>query len=760
MSEAYSLQTLLRLLRFRGVYRVPREQATPTNVSVLRPVDGIVALEVYTESSSLDEESTPSHLREPFLDFPTFRLTDEAAETSANPDAYYNDQTQGGFNEDDAIAEENDDGYTFLTYGEVSDRRYSNNTERTNQEKDLYEEARAAIANDYSQWEQHDDLTRRETAHVSSVDAVHDESSDGEDRNGGVYEPYRPGLSMLSSLNPMQLLEIQPAAKFRDSLKLTGVKAEVLSGLENSRKLKNNMATVILGCDEDFLVTCCMSEILLFDFDPETHAPINQPVLRFETRPPFTSTAQRILLTWPYYPHTLNSVRSVDDWIDGGALCVASDDGSVHIWNVGTLTEQVSRLKLGSKTSEPRLYGLRIVADYTLGLESSAWGIDLASTKDDNGEQHHIVVASSNSQNVTLFYHHKQTNTFHKIVSHQLLHNIPEISVLKYLIESELHSVVVSCCSISGELVLFLFTFRLAESGETCPSDSTYPIRVGPVIFDEPRILRRTSLDSDCWTTKPISSKFFKLVQSIRAMSGDPTIDDEAEAAQILTESKIMGVEPNSMLSESLGISTAWQFFDSPVVTFATNVMGNRDDTSKFTSVDEECRRIHQAYRMKCGKTDEHHAKCLQDTFLAVSTDSRLGLFRADTLFCSAATRRVFTLELPLNEETKWCNRILITHVIPELLCFIAATQLGLVTIMRLCRHRGIYGMRQEYLFPNALSLLVAESTLRSLTGLSVRNMSLSQDRPRFFVYVLYSDGLVLTYKLESDFDEDYELYL
>lgn len=751
MSDTYSPEKFSRFLRYRGVRRVTMggsNQASKPDCQVLtehnEEISAITANSV--SGTSIEEEE------EPLIEFSrsSHGLVDVLH--SLNSRRSQPHISRPILSSRNVLIHEEDDS-NFVYYGDAiaSDRRYSNNSERKlNEELRLYMESRAVVNNHHS-WEQRDEITKLElSTDVRNEMGDEDLPTIESIANGGIYDPFHPGLSNLSSEDPMHLLEVQPAAKFRDLLQLVSAGTIVVNGVENSRKYKNNLSTVLQSTQGDFLILCCMSEILFYEFSPDTHLPEPSPVLRFETRPPFTSTADRITSTWPYYPHTINSLKKCDNWLHGAAIAVSCDDGSIYVWHEKTLVGQVQRSKSAIRLNSG-FYGLRIAPDYSFKLEASAWGIDFATATDSNNRQHHVLVASSNSQNARLFYYHEPSAQFHSVSTQPLLHNIPEVSVVDYMVANDgRHHAIISCCSISGELAIISMSFKISRI-EDESTNSIWPRKVGPMSFSEPIVLAQINLNTDCWTTKPIHSKYFKSVQSIRAMTGDHTIVDDEELAQVLTESKIFEEGPILKRSGTLGCASYWQYFESPVAHFERTLvnLGSINDTGKFYDLNEEYHMIHQAYKHQSNHGDVAPHP-LKDILLAVSTESRLGLFRSDTLFCCAATRPVFSLDLPLNEETKWCNRISITHIIPELQCFIAATQLGLVTVMRLCEHKGLYGMRQEHIFPNAFSILVTESALRTLVGISVRDMSVSPAYPRFYLYVWFSDGLITTYRLES----------
>ncbi|GME93024.1 unnamed protein product [Ambrosiozyma monospora] len=130
------------------------------------------------------------------------------------------------------------------------------------------------------------------------------------------------------------------------------------------------------------------------------------------------------------------------------------------------------------------------------------------------------------------------------------------------------------------------------------------------------------------------------------------------------------------------------------------------------------------------------------------------GLFRANKLVCNATVTNVFRCRPP-NEELSYSNRLSLALVIPEINCYIVASQMGIVSVFRLTTFRGLYGMRQEYVLPNYNRLcLSADSGIRTLVGLNYKKIG----EGRFLLFLVYIDGLCLTYEL-SDNSLSLDLY-
>lgn len=742
----------------------------------------------------------------------------------------------------------NDKGYEYTCFEKYGDRRYSNNSHNCihYENKDSKELGKAKFPINpqmaYMDWERHDVRTLEEISHPlnytddsisvsppSQDNKLQDDensSSDSEEEfepvnNGGVHEPFRPGLSKVLTHGEADLLELQPATKFRDLLKLDFVDTKKIPAVNHLRKYKNNLSTIISDVNGklDYLVLCKDSLLHFHTFDSMTGVPDVKPALKFDTKPSLTTTSDRLISTWPYYPHTINFIKSYSNWLGKEVLGTCVDDGTVMVW----FTDQIwpciekfgikvlsdSRFRETYHLDSNSYFSFKVNPTFKIKMESSCWGIDFLSYTDNYNNQHNLIVASDNSQSITLFYYHAQDERFYHITSHQLLHNIPDVSFLDYDIDYELnnHTVQVSCASISGELVIFKFEFKL-QAGPLNEHDynffkneGLYYIDPGMaqmdasngvntrghnqddeivetelrsnkfprIIFNTPVVIRRTLFKDDCWTSRPISSKYFLNVQSLRAMTGDPWIQDYENYLHIANSSTMLDLSFDPLQTSHFGLAANWQFFETPVVSMNEFPSSKNPDsvfeTAKMTSVDDEYRRIHKGIKhvyQQLIQENNQPSKSLNGrhyrldprkhnkpfNLLAVSTSKKLGLFRADNLLCVAATKKLFDLAIPFDEESRYSNRLSITQLIPELLCFIALSQQGLVTVMRLCQHRGVYGMRQELVFPHAPSMTFGYYDHRTIAGLAVRNVSVDALHPRFHLYLTYSDGIVITYTL------------
>ncbi|CAK9440091.1 uncharacterized protein LODBEIA_P41910 [Lodderomyces beijingensis] len=607
------------------------------------------------------------------------------------------------------------------------------------------------------------------------------------------------------SHDPVKLVQRSPAEKFHNGLKLESLGFRRVAGFEDSKKYKNNLTCIMNSGPMELLVIASNSELFFYMFDPLTHLPSPVPCLRFDTRPPFTSSTDRLISTWPYFPHTINYIKC-GEFNHRLTLFACVDDGLLLIWYTEKIMHQIEKYaRVDGKV--PDFSRLRMNPDHKIKLSASLWGLDFR----DN-----VIVASDNSQSVVLIYFDPTYNRFYHITSHQVLHNIPDVSIIKFAQDE----VQVACASISGELVIFVFKFVINQGPlnkdevehfqsrkvyYTDPIVETMESRENPglttttttttattffnnttpstasernfspnqtrrfcrVTFDDPRVISRCVMNEDCWTIKLFKASWFRPVGSLSCVFGDDQIDEDYETERILKESAALENHGDwHSTSASLGAAASFQFFKPATIDFtttndnATNAtamyFNTHLDPVKMTNINDEYRRIHK--QLTASRSEDAME------FLVVTTAKKVALFRSTSLYCCSATSRLFNLNVPFREESKHSNRLSIAMAIPELSCFIAVSQQGLVAIMRLCTYRGVYGMRQEHVFPNAMSLAVGPNGYRTIIGLSARKRGNADDGVGFagddendndggcsyLLYVTYNDGTVVTCNLHE----------
>ncbi|CAD1813461.1 CRT10 family protein [Candida parapsilosis] len=599
------------------------------------------------------------------------------------------------------------------------------------------------------------------------------------------------------------LLQQAPAEKFHNGLKLRAIGETTLTPMKDCMRYRNNLSC-IFSQDSDYLVIGVGSWLNIYDFDPIKNLPNGKPRLRFDTKPSFSSTTDQVVSTWPHFPHGINFIRSCQ-FLGKTVVCACVDDGRLLIWFAERFIEQMKPLDPSGERDDFR--NLAISPDFKLRLSASVWGLDI---------RENIIVASDNSQSVVLLFYHELDGRFYHVKSQQVLHNVPSVSIVKYT-EETIH---VACASISGELIIFEFHFvlnagpldksaldfftngrvyytdPLIESLEYGNGDDDVYRRhrnhdlyddlisrgnnvFKRVCFQEPLIVSRCVLNEDCWTVQPFHHNWFLPVGSLQSVFGDCEIDDEKEQSRIIAESAILkgkrghksheeridDSESDGIIGNqtSLGVAAKYQFYKSESIDFN----GVADPTirippvAKMTNISDEYKRIHRDFILY------EKRRNLVDDFLVVTTSKKAALFKYPSLYCPCATNPLFNLDLGRKQDSCYSNRLSISAVIPELSCFIAVSQQGMVTIMRLCTYRGVYGMRQEHVFPNAFRMAVAETgDYRSIVGLSVREKGSQEganngdcdcgivggekNSPSFLLHILYDDGTLFGYDLKE----------
>lgn len=269
--------------------------------------------------------------------------------------------------------------------------------------------------------------------------------------------PQDPDFNTLQTQQISELTLRQPGTKFKDHLDLKFLGVSHLNNHEFSRRYKNNLSVSL----QSYLITASHSEIMVYEYDSLTHLPKERPILKFDTKPYVTTTSDRLISTWSHFPHTINYLK-LGSWLGKEALGVCVDDGMVLIYYIETI---LSNFKYGNTNVQ-----IKINADFKLKLESSVWGLDFLNYQIDD-IRYNLLVCSDNSQSITMFGYSEFDNHFCHVKSHQILHNIPDVSFLNYDYDAttEMHSVNVSCGSISGELVTFNFKFQLEKVPNRSP---------------------------------------------------------------------------------------------------------------------------------------------------------------------------------------------------------------------------------------------------------------------------------------------------
>ncbi|GME87737.1 unnamed protein product [[Candida] boidinii] len=292
-------------------------------------------------------------------------------------------------------------------------------------------------------------------------------------------------------------------------------------------------------------------------------------------------------------------------------------------------------------------------------------------------------------------------------------------------------------------------------------------------IFERTKVIYRTVHNDQFWTVTNLNSNFFKNVKSFQMMTGDMWLDQHHSLYnEILTSSKLLDAESDYCESSHLGLASCFQHFNVPTSkagASASKVKRESINSRNLYSTNEFIIRIKKFYDEyyilnQRNKIKKYVSKIntkefweskpsglkFKNNFLFTSTATQVGLFRSDRLICNASCTDVFGFcDIPLinNINARSCDRISFSLVIPEISVIIVASQVGGVSIFRLTEHRGCFGFRQEYIFPNTLSLLLNFSGFRMISGLTYKRL----ETGRYIIFVTYNDNLLLTYELYEE---------
>lgn len=648
-------------------------------------------------------------------------------------------------------------------------------------------------------WERHNEATQDDITATNTVFlSRHGHGND----DGGVKEPNRPGLSSLDTIDFSSLTREPPGSKFRDSLKLTFIDYRRIEQCHEMTRYKNNIAAVIEGPGgRDVLVTACNARLFFHEFETLLESPKERFSFTFDTRPTRGSPWDNHIATMPHFPHTINYLKVFDDWLGKQVLVACVDDGMILMWYTSTLNEQMEKYKekfdkfraLEMDGLEP---ALRVQPDFKIKLKQSAWGVDLMVHTDVHGTKHHLLAAADNSKTVTFCYYHPGDDQFYSMYYLYLFNNVPAVSFVNHEVKPDgTNRVSLAAASITGMLKIVDFEYDLVEGpltreqSKVTSSLTHYVDYIGSGGFPDSQPLQvttqklrlwsgksgthdRIDFPQRCWTVKLVDASYFHEVQSLRAMTGDPTIAEEQKLVDIMNQSHRLSGECDPVASSHLGVAAGLQHFKTPVA----KVSMHEDFMTKkpLIRLGEKLYRTQKSIkRFKenvdgiakvqslNGKKYIPEETFTSRQFLAVTCEDAGAIFHADGLQCVSSTDKIFNLaSLPGYRSPHPSDRLSITHVIPELLCFIVVSQQGLASIFRLCLHRGLYGMRQEHVFPSALSLAEISAGQNTICGFSVRKATSSHQNPRYFLYIVYTDSLVITYELKlpeaanvTDFD-------
>lgn len=216
----------------------------------------------------------------------------------------------------------------------------------------------------------------------------------------------------------------------------------------------------------------------------------------------------------------------------------------------------------------------------------------------------------------------------------------------------------------------------------------------------------KEDLRQDGWCIKNVREQDFKLVDSLFEATGNQWMNEDAIFKYFNKESEsILKDYPHNPDTVIPGV----RFSNYDIETKFAQALGH----SALSTVTQD-----RHYTLPiCQKRDLKKQKYLRDRkddpkrllhppfnnrFFVCTTKRSLYLCRVEDLFCNAARGNVFSYESPSGSNEGHFDRLSILQVIPALSAVVAVSQVGVVSIFRLTRYRGVFCMRQEYCFPKA----------------------------------------------------------
>lgn len=522
-------------------------------------------------------------------------------------------------------------------------------------------------------------------------------------------------------------------------------------GFDSMEPYKNNLCVTVSHRDHRYMVVACFLQLILYEISPLTRLPQREPVYRFDTAPPATSSQERQGANWPEFPHTINYITTCDNFDTGNSTCdncdkgdstcdnfdkshstcdnlnednsicanfdkdsstcdnfekdcsvigICFDSGKVLIYRVATLTKAIA--------TQPRT----VEPEYTLELSASVWGLLFAS-------QLNLVAASDNSGRVTLLHYRASSKEFTRIVSHRLPLNIPDVCITDVVpVLRNQYRVRLCCALIMGFLCVFEVTFD-QESGT----------------FLKIEQVDTTAFGQHCWTARPMDARELHQCLSLAAVFGDLAIDNDTHTRRILHELSMLGQAANHTVSSYLGGACRWQFYEcaskDPRPGQALATIGKADWAERVRD-----------YHKRSDKNSRNT--------LIVTGSLSAALFDRDTLHCYCKMPNVFDFDFPERLTMTFSERISIAVVIPRLLSVLVASQRGKVLQFRVCTYRGIVGMRQEHVLSEPINEDDDVVDDRTIIGLCACDVSFEMMYARYIVHVVYSNGTIVSHELSD----------
>lgn len=650
------------------------------------------------------------------------------------------------------------------------------------------------------------DETLSDEAYIEEVSLLLPESGEMEWRNG-LDDEDRVGLSCEA------MPADQPAAKYESPLNMEYL-GRVRVQMPRMPVFRNNL--MVASGRFDLLMVANMAEVYIYEYNPVSGVPYDKPSLIVNTRPSETTAVMVQGANWPVDPHGLNYIR-LKQLRGREVLLAAGDNGRAYLFYVQELLTEV-RKKNAQRAKNPGPDPLDVKSAIEpflwVSVNSSVWGLDIE-------PNHDLLAVSNNSHNAVVFFlgpfldgHVANPALIRRMVSPKLDHNIPDVEFVE--IEAEYRkpeTFYLGCIAISGEVALWEFYYGDSLKNETTlttttaagneqtdnmavseeegeehveaesPASSVSVDSVSEVPhhhassgegylmvpFDNGVWWYKEDLRQDGWCIKGVQEQDFKTVNSLYEATGNQWLNEDAIFKYFNKESiKILKGDKNDRSTVQPGV----RFSNYDIETkFAQALRHSPWSTvaqdRHYTLPICQKRDIKKSRYLKQRKND--HAKLLSppfnNSFFVCTTKRSLYLCRTEDLYCNGARGNVFNWETPAGSNEGHFDRLSILLVVPALSAVIVASQVGVVSVFRLTRYRGVFCMRQEYCFPRAERHAFADIGSQVIAGVSISPIRHSQpgelpefepDEPdehyehqtRFRLSIIHLDNTISTYEI------------
>ncbi|KAA8899156.1 hypothetical protein TRICI_006384 [Trichomonascus ciferrii] len=650
------------------------------------------------------------------------------------------------------------------------------------------------------------DETLSDEAFIEEVSLLLPDSGEEEWRNG-LGEGDGVGLSCEA------MPADQPASKYESPLSMEYL-GHVHVQMPRMPVFRNNL--MVASGRFDLLMVANMAEIHVFEYNPVTGVPYDKPSLVVNTRPGETTAAMVQGANWPVDPHGINYIR-LKQIRQREVLLAAGDNGRTYLFYVQELFTEVRR-KNSERARNPGPDPLDVRSPIEpflwVSVNSSVWGVDIE-------PNHDLLAVSNNSHNAVVFFlgpfldgRVANPALIKRIVSPKLDHNIPDVEFVE--IEDRYkkpHTFYLSCIAISGEVALWEFSYDDTANSPHTDEEQTpsSPRRSRPrgsggvppesLTDSEPESEPESSamglesesdeqephqgyemrpfeggmwwykedLRQDGWCIKGVCEQDFKVVSSLYEATGNQWLNEDAifkyfnkESIRILKgdDDNTSTIQPGVRFSNyDIETKFAQALRHSPWSTVAQD--------RHYTLPICQKRDIKKTRYLKERKNDPEKllSPPFNNSFFICTTKRSLYLCRVEDLYCNGARGNVFSWETPAGSNEGHFDRLSILLVVPALSAVVVASQVGVVSVFRLTRYRGVFCMRQEYCFPRAERRAFADIGSQIIAGVSISPIRHSQPgelpefepqepdehyehQTRFRLSIIHLDNTISTYEL------------